>query len=67
MLQGGFHKSFQELFALIQQQNAERETAGPESTLWNQVLLENEVEKLDILKQYLTKAEAALRVGKDII
>ena len=63
MLQDGFHKSFSELFALIRTQNEEREKAGPESVLWNQTLLENESEKLDTLKEYLTKAETALRQG----
>lgn len=61
MLQDGFHKSYSELFALIQQQNNERENAGPESVLWNQLLLENEPEKLDTLKAYLTRAEQASR------
>lgn len=64
MLQEGFHKSFAELFALIKTQNEERERAGPESILWNQTLLENEPEKLDTLKEYLTKAEKASRRGE---
>lgn len=64
MMQDGFHKSFSELFALIKRQNEERENAGPESVLWNQSLLEQEPEKLDTLKEYLTKAEASLRQGQ---
>ncbi len=63
MLQGGFHKSFAELFALIQEQNAKRREAGPESVLWNQVLLEDEPDKLTVLDAYLTRAESALRTG----
>lgn len=63
MLQDGFHQSFAELFALIKQQNDEREAAGPESAIWNQTLLENEPEKLDMLKESLTAAETALREG----
>ena len=66
MLQEGFHKSFAELFALIHQQNDERERAGPESALWNQTLLENEYDKLDTLKHYLTNAETALREGIEL-
>jgi len=62
MLAEGFHKSFGELFALIRQQNEERQIAGPESVLWNKVLLENEPEKLDVLKAYLTQSEAADRI-----
>ncbi|XP_070553765.1 tetratricopeptide repeat protein 29-like isoform X2 [Ptychodera flava] len=63
MLKDGFHRSFSELFALIKQQKAEREAAGPDSLIWNITLLEDEFDKLDKLKQYLTEAEAALRTG----
>jgi len=61
MLQQGYHKSFSELFALVKQQNAEREAAGPESAMWNKVLLENEHEKLEELKKLLSQAEDATR------
>ena len=67
MLQEGFHKSFAELFALIKQQNEERLRAGPESILWNQKLLENESEKLEMLKTQLTQAEDALRRGLQLL
>ncbi len=67
MLQDGFHKSFAELFALIKQQNAQRDSAGPESAMWNNVQIENEPEKLEMLKEYLTKAESAARVGMYIV
>ncbi|XP_077984211.1 tetratricopeptide repeat protein 29-like isoform X1 [Glandiceps talaboti] len=63
MLKDGFHRSFSELFALIKQQKAERDAAGPDSLIWNLTLLEDEFDKLDKLKQYLTEAEAALRIG----
>ncbi len=64
MLQEGYHKSFCELFALVQRQNQERDQAGPESALWNQVQLENEPEKLEKLKYFLTQAETSARLGK---
>lgn len=64
MLTEGFHKSFSELFALIKQQNERRLKAGPESVLWNMVMLETETEKMETLKKYLTEAETALRRGE---
>ena len=64
MLQEGYHQSFAEFFALVKQQNDERERAGPESALWNQTLLENEYDKLDKLKDFLTLAENSLRQGE---
>jgi len=63
MLEDGYHKSFAELFALVKRQNAEREAAGPESALWNKILLENEPEKLEALKSLLCQAEDASRKG----
>lgn len=63
ILRLGFNKSFIEIFSLIQQQNQRRLQAGPESLLWAQVLLETEVEKLDVLKKFLTQAESAERKG----
>lgn len=61
MLKEGFHLSFRELFTLIHQQLDERQRQGPESFMWTQVMLENEHEKLDILKRHLMKAETAQR------
>ncbi|XP_064637606.1 tetratricopeptide repeat protein 29-like isoform X2 [Lineus longissimus] len=61
MLQEGFHRSFSELFALIRQQHAARDAAGPDSALWNRTLLEDEHEKLDTLKIHLTGSEEAGR------
>ena len=67
MLAEGYHKSFAELFALIRQQNEERLIAGPESILWTKILLEDEPEKLDVLKALLTQAEAAERIGNKTV
>lgn len=61
MLEAGYHKSFTELFALIRQQEDERIQAGPESVLWGQTQLDDQHEKLDVLKMQLTKAEEAER------
>ncbi|XP_074651285.1 uncharacterized protein LOC141906035 [Tubulanus polymorphus] len=63
MLEKGFHRSFSELFALVNQQRADRERAGPDSITWNQVLLEDEHDKLNVLQQYLTEAESGGRRG----
>ncbi|XP_046369889.1 tetratricopeptide repeat protein 29-like [Haliotis rufescens] len=63
MLEEGFHMSFRELFALIKQQEDDRQNAGPESIMWSQVMLKDEHEKLDMLKINLTKSEAADRKG----
>ena len=67
MLEQGYHKSFSELFALIKQQNERRLKAGPESVLWNMVMLETETEKMEMLQKYLTEAELALRLGTNFI
>lgn len=61
MLSQGYHKSFAELFALIKEQNDRRLQAGPDSALWSMKMLENEPEKLNVLKTYLQQAEIALR------
>ncbi|EDO47081.1 predicted protein, partial [Nematostella vectensis] len=64
MLRDGFHQSFCELFNLMRQQREEQERLGPDSGLANQVLLEEDADKLDQLKYHLTTAEAAKRRGK---
>ncbi|XP_078481534.1 LOW QUALITY PROTEIN: tetratricopeptide repeat protein 29-like [Ciona intestinalis] len=64
MLKEGFHKSFEELFNLIEQRKTKRLEAGVDSVLWHEKSLEEQSEKLDQLWLHLTKAEAALRVGK---
>lgn len=63
MLQNGFHLSFCELFALLKKQEDTRRQAGPESLMWSMTLLEDEHDKLDVLKLHLTRAETAQRKG----
>uniref|UniRef100_A0A8C6ND21 Tetratricopeptide repeat protein 29 n=1 Tax=Melopsittacus undulatus TaxID=13146 RepID=A0A8C6ND21_MELUD len=63
MLRQGYHKSFSELFALIEKWNALREAAGPGSAIWQQKSLEEQPDKLDQLYHFLTRAEAAHRAG----
>lgn len=63
MLQEGYHRSFDELFALIKQQEEERQQQGPESLMWSMTLLKDQHEKLDMLKRHLTLAEKAYRAG----
>lgn len=64
MLRQGYHKSFSELFTLIQKWNALREAAGPGSAIWQRQSLEEQPDKLDQLYHFLTRAEAAQRAGK---
>ena len=66
MLQEGYHKSYSEMFSLIKQENIERFSAGPESIIWSKTLLEDQPEKLDTLKKYLTQAEVAQRNGSHL-
>uniref|UniRef100_A0A670YSG3 Tetratricopeptide repeat protein 29 n=1 Tax=Pseudonaja textilis TaxID=8673 RepID=A0A670YSG3_PSETE len=61
MLQQGYHKSFAELFTLIEKWNALREAAGPGSAIWLEKSLEEQPDKLDQLHYFLTRAEAAQR------
>ncbi|XP_068125798.1 tetratricopeptide repeat protein 29 isoform X2 [Hyperolius riggenbachi] len=63
MLRQGYHKSFSELFTLIQKWNALRDAGGPGSAIWQQKPLEEQHEKLDQLQHFLTRAEAAQRAG----
>ncbi|XP_066286220.1 tetratricopeptide repeat protein 29-like [Branchiostoma lanceolatum] len=63
MLREGFHKSFTELFQLMKKRKDEREEAGQDSLLWQEPLLEDQPEKLDQIKHYLTRGEAARRMG----
>ncbi|XP_064420532.1 tetratricopeptide repeat protein 29 [Latimeria chalumnae] len=63
MLREGYHKSFSELFALIQKWNASREAAGPGTDIWQEKSLEEQPDKLDQLYHFLTKTEAAQRAG----
>nr|XP_035973000.1 tetratricopeptide repeat protein 29-like [Halichoerus grypus] len=61
MLRDGYHKSFSELFALMEKWDALRETARVRSLLWLQRPLEEQPDKLDHFYHYLTRAEAAER------
>lgn len=63
MLRGGFHRSFSELFTLLQCWRESRLAAGPGSALWLQQALEDQPHKLHTLHTYLTLGEAALRRG----
>ncbi|XP_053316707.1 tetratricopeptide repeat protein 29 [Spea bombifrons] len=63
ILRRGYHKSFTELFTLIQKWNALREAGGPGSAIWQQKPLEEQPDKLDQLQHFLTRAEAAQRAG----
>ncbi|CAO2611299.1 Tetratricopeptide repeat protein 29 [Lemmus lemmus] len=61
MLRDGYHKSFTELFALMEQWDALRHAAEVRSLFWIQRPLEEQPEKLDSFYRYLTRAEAAER------
>ncbi|XP_029610509.1 tetratricopeptide repeat protein 29 [Salmo trutta] len=63
MLRGGFHRSFSELFSLLQRWKEMRLAAGPGSAIWQHKSLEEQPAKLHTLQHYLTKAETALRAG----
>ncbi|XP_036358538.1 tetratricopeptide repeat protein 29-like [Octopus sinensis] len=58
LLSQGFHQSFDEIFNLIQKQK-KLNTENLETA--NQTLLEDEMEKVEIIKTHLTEAEAATR------
>ncbi|XP_066488519.1 tetratricopeptide repeat protein 29 [Tiliqua scincoides] len=61
MLRQGYHKSFAELFTLIEKWNALREASGPGSAIWLEKSLEEQPDKLDQLYYFLTRTEAAQR------
>lgn len=61
MLRDGYHKSFTELFALMEQWDALRHAAEVRSLFWMQRPLEEQPDKLDNFYHYLTRAEAAER------
>uniref|UniRef100_H0X2H6 Tetratricopeptide repeat protein 29 n=2 Tax=Otolemur garnettii TaxID=30611 RepID=H0X2H6_OTOGA len=63
MLRDGYHKSFTELFALMEQWDQLREAARIRSLSWLQKPLEEQPDKLDYFYHYLTRAEAAEREG----
>lgn len=64
MLRDGFHKSFTELFKLIEQWEELRKAAQARSLFWQQRPLEDQPDKLDNFYHYLTRAEAAERKGR---
>lgn len=64
MLREGYHKSFREVFALMEQWDALREAARLRSVFWLQKPLEEQLDKLDFLYHCLTRAEEAERKGK---
>ncbi|XP_019586281.2 tetratricopeptide repeat protein 29 [Rhinolophus sinicus] len=61
MLQDGYHKSFTELFALMEKWDTLREAARVRSIFWLQRPLEEQPDKLDHFYYYLTRAEVAER------
>ncbi|XP_077626743.1 tetratricopeptide repeat protein 29 [Crocuta crocuta] len=61
MLRDGYHKSFTELFALMEKWDALREAARVRSLLWLQKPLEDQPDKLGHFYHHLTRAEAAER------
>ncbi|XP_012515492.1 PREDICTED: tetratricopeptide repeat protein 29 [Propithecus coquereli] len=63
MLRDGYHKSFTELFALMERWDALREAARVRSLHWLQKPLEEQPDKLDHFYHYLTRAEDAERKG----
>ncbi|KAK1343160.1 hypothetical protein QTO34_015935 [Cnephaeus nilssonii] len=61
MLRDGYHKSFTELFALMEKWDALRDAARVRSVFWLQKPLEEQPDKLDHFYYYLTRAEVAER------
>eukprot|EP00795_Rhopilema_esculentum_P000833 gene833-10575_t len=64
MLQDGFHKAFCELFELLNRQKEILSQEQFDASEVNVVLLEDEPEKLDTLKENLIAAESARRRGR---
>uniref|UniRef100_A0A3B3T5U5 Tetratricopeptide repeat protein 29 n=1 Tax=Paramormyrops kingsleyae TaxID=1676925 RepID=A0A3B3T5U5_9TELE len=63
MLRKGYHRSFREVFALIQKQAASGEAPGPGSGIWQPWPLEEQPRKLEQIQRFLTRAEEAQRAG----
>ncbi|XP_046946324.1 tetratricopeptide repeat protein 29 [Lynx rufus] len=61
MLRDGYHKSFTELFALMEKWDALQEAARVRSLFWLQRPLEEQPDKLGHFYHHLTRAEAAER------
>ena len=66
MLQDGFHKAFCELFELLTKQKEMLMQEQGDSSEANAMVLEEEPEKLDTLKENLIAAETAQRRGISI-
>ncbi|KAM4834404.1 tetratricopeptide repeat protein 29 [Thomomys bottae] len=63
MLRDGYHKSFAELFGLIEQWDSLRDAARLKAIFWLQKPLEERPDTLDHFYHYLTRAETAEREG----
>ena len=59
MLEQGFHKSFEELFSLVEGQRREHERAGPAAVLL-EPLVEHDLAKLELLSSQVLLAERGL-------
>ena len=65
MLEEGYHQAFCELFNLLEQQRETHNNDNMNGSETKVVLLEDEYDKLDILKEYLIAAEASKRKGSN--
>ena len=65
MLREGFHRSFEELFSLLQRFEEARQAGGPDNPLWYLPSLQEQPEKLLTLQTHLTRAETAFRAGEN--
>ncbi|XP_040887605.1 tetratricopeptide repeat protein 29 isoform X2 [Toxotes jaculatrix] len=63
MLQEGYHRSFSELSFLLQSERDRRAAAEPGSALRLQTPLEEQQDKLETMRQHLSRAEQAERIG----
>lgn len=61
LLENGYHYAFTELFSVHTTQLEQRRKAGAESVIWTIPPISEQPEKIHILRDYLTKAEAATR------
>ncbi|KAH9286377.1 Tetratricopeptide repeat protein 29 [Echinococcus granulosus] len=61
LLENGYHYAFTEIFTIHQKQMDERRKAGPDSPLWKIPPISEQSEKIHMLRDQLSKAEAATR------
>ena len=66
MLERGYHRSFAELFGLIQKEADSQRAAGPDSSLLSQRPLSEDAEKLTEMKNQLVEAESAMLLGNNL-